>query len=103
MPATYPSRRCRARRTGSAVESPVGATACDARMNSAVLRANSYGGADASLVYSGHHDAAECDVTAGWSGVTGGGNSLGESRVAMSEVQIGGIPKQSTQEVAPTP
>jgi hypothetical protein len=33
----------------------------------------------------------------------GGGNSLGESRVAMSEVQIGGIPKQSAQEVAPTP
>ena len=33
----------------------------------------------------------------------GGGNSLGESRVAMSEVQIGGIPKLSPQEVAPTP
>jgi len=33
----------------------------------------------------------------------GGGNSLGESRVAMAEVQIGGIPKPCAQEVAPTP
>jgi len=32
-----------------------------------------------------------------------GGNSLGESRVAMSEVQICGIPKLCAQEVAPTP
>ncbi len=32
-----------------------------------------------------------------------GGNSLGQSRSAMSEVQICGIPKRSTQEVAPTP
>lgn len=32
-----------------------------------------------------------------------GGNSLGQSRVAMAEVQIGGIPKQSMQEVDPTP
>jgi hypothetical protein len=31
-----------------------------------------------------------------------GGNSLGESRVAMSEVQVCGIPKLSTLEVAPT-
>jgi hypothetical protein len=29
------------------------------------------------------------------------GNSLGQSRVAMSEVQICGIPKLSPQEVAP--
>ena len=32
-----------------------------------------------------------------------GGNSLGQSRVAMAEVQICGIPKQSMQEVDPTP
>jgi hypothetical protein len=32
-----------------------------------------------------------------------GGNSLGQSRVAMSEVQICGIPKLSSLEVAPTP
>ena len=32
-----------------------------------------------------------------------GGNSLGQSRLAMSEVQICGIPKLSTGEVAPTP
>jgi len=32
-----------------------------------------------------------------------GGNSLGQSRVAMSEVQICGIPKLSCLEVAPTP
>jgi len=31
------------------------------------------------------------------------GNSLGESRLAMSEVQVCGIPKLSTGEVAPTP
>ncbi len=31
-----------------------------------------------------------------------GGNSLGQSRVAMAEVQIGGIPKQGMQEVDPT-
>ena len=33
----------------------------------------------------------------------GGGNSLGQSRLAMSEVQICGIPKLSSLEVAPTP
>jgi hypothetical protein len=32
-----------------------------------------------------------------------GGISLGQSRVAMSEVQICGIPKRSPQEVASTP
>ena len=32
-----------------------------------------------------------------------GGNSLGQSRLAMSEVQICGIPKLSSLEVAPTP
>jgi len=32
-----------------------------------------------------------------------GGNSLGQSRLAMSEVQICGIPKLSCLEVAPTP
>ena len=32
-----------------------------------------------------------------------GGSSLGQSRVAMSEVQICGIPKLSSPEVAPTP
>jgi hypothetical protein len=32
-----------------------------------------------------------------------GGNSLGESRAAMTEVQICGIPKRDTQEVDPTP
>ena len=32
-----------------------------------------------------------------------GGNSLGQSRLAMSEVQICGIPKLSNGEVAPTP
>jgi len=32
-----------------------------------------------------------------------GGNSLCQSRVAMAEVQIGGIPKPSMQEVDPTP
>ena len=32
-----------------------------------------------------------------------GGNSLGQSRVAMSEVQICGIPKLSSLEVALTP
>ena len=32
-----------------------------------------------------------------------GGNSLGQSRLAMSEVQICGIPKPSSWEVAPTP
>jgi hypothetical protein len=31
------------------------------------------------------------------------GNSLGQSRLAMSEVQICGIPKLSLREVAPTP
>jgi hypothetical protein len=31
------------------------------------------------------------------------GNSLGQSRQAMSEVQICGIPKLSLGEVAPTP
>jgi hypothetical protein len=31
------------------------------------------------------------------------GNSLGASRVAMSEVQICGIPKSLMTEVAPTP
>jgi hypothetical protein len=31
-----------------------------------------------------------------------GGNSLGQARVAMAEVQIGGIPKQGIQEVDPT-
>jgi hypothetical protein len=31
-----------------------------------------------------------------------GGNSLGQSRVAMSEVQICGIPKPSNWEEAPT-
>jgi hypothetical protein len=31
------------------------------------------------------------------------GNSLGQSRLAMSEVQICGIPKPSLGEVAPTP
>jgi hypothetical protein len=32
-----------------------------------------------------------------------GGNSLGQSRAAMSEVQICGIPKLSSLEVASTP
>ena len=32
-----------------------------------------------------------------------GGNSLGQSRVAMAEVQIGGIPKLSIPEVDPAP
>jgi hypothetical protein len=32
-----------------------------------------------------------------------GGNSLGQSRLAMAEVQICGIPKLSIGEVAPTP
>ena len=32
-----------------------------------------------------------------------GGNSLGQSRLAMSEVQICGIPKLRTREVDPTP
>ncbi len=32
-----------------------------------------------------------------------GGNSLGKSRAAMTEVQICGIPKPRTQEVDPTP
>jgi hypothetical protein len=32
-----------------------------------------------------------------------GGNSLGQSRLAMSEVQICGIPKLSSGGVAPTP
>jgi hypothetical protein len=32
-----------------------------------------------------------------------GGNSLGQSRLAMSEVQICGIPKLDNGEVAPTP
>jgi hypothetical protein len=32
-----------------------------------------------------------------------GGNSLGQSRLAMSEVQICGIPKLSSEGVAPTP
>ena len=32
-----------------------------------------------------------------------GGNSLGQSRLAMSEVQICGIPKLCLREVAPTP
>ena len=32
-----------------------------------------------------------------------GGNSLGQSHVAMAEVQICGIPKQIMLEVAPTP
>jgi hypothetical protein len=32
-----------------------------------------------------------------------GGNSLGQSRVAMAEVQICGIPKLYSGEVAPTP
>jgi hypothetical protein len=31
------------------------------------------------------------------------GNSLGESRLAMSEVQVCGIPKLSLGKVAPTP
>jgi len=31
------------------------------------------------------------------------GNSLGQSRLAMSEIQICGIPKLSLGEVAPTP
>ena len=31
------------------------------------------------------------------------GNSLGQSRAAMAEVQICGIPKLGMQEVAPTP
>ncbi|HEX4434608.1 MAG TPA: hypothetical protein VH012_07255 [Acidimicrobiales bacterium] len=31
------------------------------------------------------------------------GNSLGQSRSALSEVQICGIPKLSSGEVAPTP
>ncbi len=31
------------------------------------------------------------------------GNSLGQSRLAMSEVQICGIPKLSQRDVAPTP
>ena len=31
------------------------------------------------------------------------GNSLGQSRLAMSEVQICGIPKPSLGELAPTP
>ncbi len=32
-----------------------------------------------------------------------GGNSLGQSRLAMSEVQVCGIPKLSSEGVAPTP
>jgi hypothetical protein len=32
-----------------------------------------------------------------------GGNSLGQSRLAMAEVQICGIPKLSSGEVAPAP
>jgi hypothetical protein len=32
-----------------------------------------------------------------------GGNSLGQSRLAMSEVQICGIPKLSSEGVAPAP
>ena len=31
------------------------------------------------------------------------GNSLGQSRLAMSEVQVCGIPKLSIGKVAPTP
>jgi hypothetical protein len=32
-----------------------------------------------------------------------GGNSLGQSRLAMSEVEICGIPKLSSEGVAPAP
>jgi hypothetical protein len=71
-------------------------------MNSAVQRANSYGGAGGApytLVIMTQQRATSGRLVR----CHGGGNSLGESRVAMSEVQIGGIPKQSAEEVAPTP
>jgi len=75
---------------------------CDARMNS--------GGERAKCAGSGCGDSYTLLIMTRQSATHGwlvrcqrGGNSLGESRVAMSEVQIGGIPKQSAQEVAPTP
>ena len=71
-------------------------------MNSAVLRAYAYGGPDRAsytrLIMTQQNATHDRLVRC-----LGGGNSLGESRVAMAEVQIGGIPKPCAQEVAPTP
>jgi hypothetical protein len=60
------------------------------------------------VVYSGDHDAAEHEEPEGMTNrrlllCQHEGNSLGQSRAAMAEVQICGIPKLRMQEVAPTP
>lgn len=71
-------------------------------MNSAVHRANPYGG-PGRAPYTRPIMPQQKAKNGRLVRCHGGGNSLGESRVAMSEVQIGGIPKLSPQEVAPTP
>ena len=75
---------------------------CDATMNSRTRAA------DASRRGTGPSYTEEIMTRQGVNGsrlflCQRGGNSLGQSRVAMAEVQICGIPKLSTQEVAPTP
>lgn len=71
--------------------------ACDAPMNSAGTLARVHKGRDR-LSYTGcimteHNVTVRCDQE---------GNSLGQSRLAMSEVQVCGIPKLSIGKVAPT-
>jgi hypothetical protein len=71
-------------------------------MNSARSFAASSGGGD-DLTYTDQTMTEQAAMDDRFSRCQQGGNSLGRSRLAMSEVQICGIPKLSKEEVAPTP
>jgi len=71
---------------------------CDAAMNSAGSLARVLKGRHrlsyTDCIMTEHTMTVRCDQE---------GNSLGQSRLAMSEVQVCGIPKLSIGKVAPTP
>ncbi len=101
MPATYPSRTDRARWSGSG-SSAARRIACDALMNSLLLtpeRVSGRGGVSYTERIMTQQSALGVRPVSGQES----GSSLGQSRLAMSEVQICGIPKLSSLEVAPTP
>jgi hypothetical protein len=71
-------------------------------MNSARSFAASFGGRD-HLSYTDQTMTEKSAMHDRFSRCRQGGNSLGRSRLAMSEVQVCGIPKLSKGELAPTP
>ena len=81
----------------------VTASTCDAPMNSAGFFARWSRDRRHRLVYSVDHDRSSTRCTTGRTVCQQGGQLPGQSRLAMSEVQICGIPKLSLGEVAPTP